>query len=164
VLTVDMNRANARRKGSAMFKNLLVPVDGHELSDTAMLNSIRLAHQLGASITAFVAEPTPPLPAVGRPASLVTLEHELHDARTARHASSVLQLFEARARSAGVPFSGHHKQAMHIPDAIAEAASEHGCDMIVMATHGRGPFGELMFGSNTKGVMSRTRLPLLVLH
>jgi nucleotide-binding universal stress UspA family protein len=36
--------------------------------------------------------------------------------------------------------------------------------MIVMVTHGRGPFGELLFGSRTKGVMARSKLPLLVLH
>jgi nucleotide-binding universal stress UspA family protein len=34
----------------------------------------------------------------------------------------------------------------------------------VMATHGRGAFGELLFGSHTKGVMAKTRLPLFVLH
>jgi nucleotide-binding universal stress UspA family protein len=147
-----------------MFRKLLVPVDGHELSDKAMLSSIELAQQLGASIAAFIAEPTPPLPAVGRPPSMVAMENDIHDARTARHAEEVLKAFEARARNAGVPFSGHYKQTMQVPEAIAEAATEHGCDMIVMATHGRGAFGELMFGSHTKSVMARTRLPLFVLH
>jgi nucleotide-binding universal stress UspA family protein len=33
-----------------------------------------------------------------------------------------------------------------------------------MATHGRGAFGELMFGSHTKRVMAASRVPLLVLH
>ena len=147
-----------------MFTNLLVPVDGHELSDKAMLDSIELACQLGASITAFIAEPMPPLPAVGRPASLVAMETDLHDARTARHATEVLKVFEARARNAGVRFSGHHKQTQGICEAIVAAAKEHGCDMIVMVTHGRGAFGELMFGSHTKGVMAKSQLPLLVLH
>jgi nucleotide-binding universal stress UspA family protein len=147
-----------------MFKKLLVPVDGHELSDKAMLDSIELAKQLGATITAFIAEPTPPLPAVGRPPAVVEMEYEQHDARTAKHAQYVLKTFEARARGAGVEFSGHYRQTPHIPDAIAEAAAEYGCDMIVMATHGRGAFGELMFGSHTKRVMARSKLPLLVLH
>jgi nucleotide-binding universal stress UspA family protein len=51
-----------------------------------------------------------------------------------------------------------------VEDAIASAAEEHGCDMIVMATHGRGVLGELLFGAHTKGVMARSKLPLLVLH
>ena len=33
-----------------------------------------------------------------------------------------------------------------------------------MATHGRGAFGDLLFGSHTKAVMARTKVPLLVLH
>jgi nucleotide-binding universal stress UspA family protein len=36
--------------------------------------------------------------------------------------------------------------------------------MIVMVTHGRGVFGELLFGSHTKKLLARTKLPLLVLH
>ena len=51
-----------------------------------------------------------------------------------------------------------------IDDAIAEAAAESGCDLIVMATHGRGVFGELLFGSHTKAVLARCKVPLLVLH
>lgn len=147
-----------------MYKKLLVPVDGAELSDKAMLGSIALAKQLGATITAFIAEPTPPLPAVGRPPGVMAAECELHDARTSRHAQGVLKVFETRARNAGVEFSGHHKQTTRIPDAIADAAREHDCDMIVMATHGRGAFGELIFGAHTKGVMAKSKLPLLVLR
>jgi nucleotide-binding universal stress UspA family protein len=147
-----------------MYRNLLVPVDGSELSDKAMLRSIELAQQLGAAITAFIVEPTLPLPAVGRPAALVAAEAEMHALQIAQHATDVLNMFEARARAAGVAFSGHYRQSPRIDDAIAEAATQLRCDMIVMATHGRGAFGELMFGSNTKRVMSASRVPLLVLH
>jgi nucleotide-binding universal stress UspA family protein len=157
---VDAHHPNHR----AMYRNLLVPVDGTELSEKAMLRSIELARQLGAAITAFIAEPTLPLPAVGRSAAIVMAENEQHDARIAQHAMEVLKVFEARARAAGVAFSGHYRQAPQIPDAIADAATEHHADMIVMATHGRGAFGELMFGSHTKRVMAASRVPLLVLH
>jgi nucleotide-binding universal stress UspA family protein len=51
-----------------------------------------------------------------------------------------------------------------VDSAIARAASELDCDMIVMATHGRGLFGELLFGSHTKSVLAKCTLPLLVLH
>jgi nucleotide-binding universal stress UspA family protein len=43
-------------------------------------------------------------------------------------------------------------------------AVEHGCDLLVMTTHGRGALSELLFGSHTKSVISRTTLPVLVLH
>lgn len=147
-----------------MYKKLLVPIDGRELCEHAIDRSIDLARQLGAEIAAFIAEPSLPLPAVGRPALVMLREAELHDVRTQRHAENVLSHFEARARDAGVGFSGHHLQSDRIDAAIASAAAEHGCDMIVMATHGRGPFGAMLFGSHTKGVMACSTLPLLVLH
>ena len=51
-----------------------------------------------------------------------------------------------------------------IDDAIVDAAHEYGCDLLVMATHGRGAFGELLFGSHTKTVITRSKLPVLVLR
>jgi len=51
-----------------------------------------------------------------------------------------------------------------VDDAIVRAAQEFGCDMVVMVTHGRGAFGELLFGSHTKNVLARCKVPLLVLH
>lgn len=147
-----------------MYKNLLVPVDGTELSPRAMRNSIELATQLGAAITAFVAEPLPPPAALGRRPSDLALESEWYDARAGRHAKQVLGSFEEQARAAGVTFSGHYVQTDRVSDAIATAAAEHQCDMIVMTTHGRGAFGELLFGSQTKQVMAQTKVPLLVLH
>lgn len=147
-----------------MFKHLLVPVDGTELADKAMRASIELAAQLGASITAFVAEPPVPLPPDGRSAMLVHQEAQQYLDLRRKHARNVLHRFSSWADEAGVGFDGHHVETDRIDEAIAEAAQAHGCDMIVMATHGRGVFGELLFGSHTKGVMARSKLPLLVLH
>jgi nucleotide-binding universal stress UspA family protein len=147
-----------------VYKKLLVPVDGGELTERAMAQSIALARQLGASITAFVVEPDMPLPNAGtRPIAYHRQLNE-HEARTDTHAHGLLSQFGARAQAAGVEFSGRHARTDQVDSAIAHAASELGCDMIVMATHGRGRFGELLFGSHTKSVLARSTLPLLVLH
>jgi len=76
----------------------------------------------------------------------------------------VLARFEAAAKEAGVPFSGYHDHVARIDRAIIAAAESQGCDMIVMVTHGRGAFGEFLYGSQTKAVLSASKLPLLVLH
>ena len=65
---------------------------------------------------------------------------------------------------AGVPFKGVFDQVPQVDHAIIEAAESQGCDMIVMVTHGRGAFGEFLFGSQTKAVLAGSKLPLLVLH
>ena len=57
-----------------------------------------------------------------------------------------------------------YAQAPRVDRAIIAEAEAQGCDLIVMVTHGRGAFGEFLFGSQTKAVLSGSRLPLLVLH
>ncbi len=147
-----------------MYQRLLVPVDGSELSDRGMAGSIALARQLGAAVIGFVAEPL--LAPVAGPHQLSVVEDEIkgHDAMTEAHAHEVLSRFEARAREAGVAFEGHYNQVPNVDRAIVAAAESHGCDMIVMVTHGRGAFGEFLFGSHTKAVLAGSKLPLLVLR
>jgi len=147
-----------------MYRHLLVPVDGGDLTERAIGGSIELAAQLGASITGFIAEPLAPLPAPGLPPSTMRDEVLEHDALTAAHAQEILGRFEQRARAAGVPFTGRHAQVPRVDRAIIEAAESLGCDMIVMVTHGRGAFGEFLFGSQTKAVLAGSKLPLLVLQ
>jgi nucleotide-binding universal stress UspA family protein len=147
-----------------MYKNLLVPVDGTDLSERAMRASIDLARQLGAAITGFVAEPDMPLPNVGTRPDAYPRQMNEHETRTDGHALDVLSRFGESARAAGVEFSGRHARTDQVDSAIARAAQELECDMIVMATHGRGLFGELLFGSHTKNVLSKSPIPLLVLH
>lgn len=146
------------------YKRLLVPVDGSELTDKAIVASIELAQQLGAAITGFVAEPMPPLPAGPRTMLLLEQEMREHDELAAAHAKPVLERFEAAANAAGVPFQGVFDQVPQVDQAIIRMAERQGCDMIVMVTHGRGAFGEFLFGSQTKAVLAGSKLPLLVLH
>ena len=87
-----------------------------------------------------------------------------HDAQVQAHAEKVLSRFEQLSRESGVPFHGLCMQSGNVDDAILEAAKEHHCDMIVMAKRDLGPFGDVIWGSHTKRLMSRTKLPVLVLH
>jgi nucleotide-binding universal stress UspA family protein len=147
-----------------MYRNLFVPVDGSVLSERAMVASIDLAKQLGAAITGFVVEPDAPLPTVGTQLPAYEKQTEQHIERTDTHAHKVLTHFELKAAEAGVAFTGLHARTDGVDRAIIEQAEQSGCDMIVMLTHGRGTLGELVFGSHTKNVLARSKLPLLILH
>ena len=147
-----------------MYQHLLVPLDGSELSERAAQSSLDLARKLGARITGFVVEPMPPLPSMGSNATVYSRDTDDHMKRTEAHARAVLAAFKAKADEHGVEFQAQFKRSDAVGDAIIEAATEFGCDLIVMVTHGRGAFGELLFGSHTKTVLSRSKLPLLVLH
>ena len=147
-----------------MYKRLLVPVDGGDLSDRAIPASLELARQLGATVVGFVAEPMPPIPSSPRNATLLRDELREHAATSRAHAQGVLVRFENAAREAGVPFEGWHDEVPRVHKAIIAAAESRSCAMIVMVTHGRGAFGEFLFGSQTKAVLSESQIPLLVLH
>ena len=147
-----------------MFTHLLVPVDGTELSERAAQASIELARKLGARMTAFVAEPLPPLPNMGTNPAVYARDSDAHLARTEQHAREVLDRIAVKAKEQGVECQGKFQRTDSVDAAIVAAAQEFGCDLIVMATHGRGAFGELLFGSHTKNVLAKSKLPLLVLH
>lgn len=147
-----------------MIKNLLVPLDGTPLTDRAMGESIALARQLGAAIVGFIAEPDMPLPGPGIQPRRYQQQAEAHAEATDTHAHGLLSQFGERAQAAGVPFSSRHVRTDQIDSAIARVAEELDDPMIVMVTHGRGAFAGLLFGSHTKAVMDRTKVPLLVLH
>ena len=147
-----------------MYKNILVPIDGSELAEHAVASSLELASALGASVTAFVAEPLPPAPTESVHAGTYAYEADQHRARTEAHAREVLSRFAARAAEKGVAFRGEFRRVPAVDEAIVEAAAEFGCDLVVMATHGRGLFGELLFGSHTKNLLARSKLPVLVLR
>jgi nucleotide-binding universal stress UspA family protein len=140
-----------RRWSEAMIERLLVPIDGEGFGERAFGPSLGLARQLGAAITGLIVEPFH--------STTPWTDGLLH-----AHARRVLARFEDSAREAGVPFHGIAVQASEVSDAILEAAGAHRCDMIVMVTHGRGVVSEVLWGSNTRRVMARTRLPVLVLH
>ena len=49
-------------------------------------------------------------------------------------------------------------------DGILEAVSDHGSDLIAMATHGRSGVGRFVLGSVSQRVLNRTRAPLLLIR
>jgi nucleotide-binding universal stress UspA family protein len=147
-----------------MYQHLLVPIDGSELSSHAVQSSLALAAKLGARVTGFVAEPMAPLPHMGTNVNTYTRETDEHNARTEAHARDALKRFSERAAELGVPFQGKFQRSDAVDDAIVAAAAEFDCDLIVMVTHGRGAFAELLFGSHTKNVLTHSKLPLLVLR
>jgi nucleotide-binding universal stress UspA family protein len=70
----------------------------------------------------------------------------------------------AAARAAGVPCETVTSMAGSPYEAIVDAAQKHGCDAIVMASHGRKGLNKLFLGSETQKVLAHTNLPVLVLR
>ena len=73
-----------------------------------------------------------------------------------------LAVIEAAARAAGVPYEGVHVLHDHPYEAILEVAKQRGCDLIVMASHGRRGIAALVLGSETHKVLTHGTIPTLV--
>ena len=89
---------------------------------------------------------------------------EEHRQRTEAHAREVLAKFGALAAEQGVPFEGRYSRTDAVDDAIVNTAEDAGCDLIVMASHGRRGLKRLLLGSETQQVLTHSSVPVLVLR
>jgi nucleotide-binding universal stress UspA family protein len=145
-----------------MFKHILIPTDGSELSKRAAEAGVALAKALGARVTGFHAEPAP-TPVVYD--DFIPVRHispETHAAASGRAARRYLAVIEAAAAKAGVPCETVHLTSEYPADAILDAARRRKCDVIFMASHGRSGFAALVLGSETQKVLTHAKIPVVV--
>ena len=131
-----------------MFKHILIPTDGSELTSKAILSGIALAKAVGAKVTGIT----------------VTVPSEVFadTKRTSAAAEQHLAEIKDAAVAAGVAYSVIHAEHEHPYQAIIDAATKIGCDLIVMASHGRRGVSALMLGSETVNVLTHCTVPVLV--
>lgn len=145
-----------------MFKHILVPTDGSQLSLETARRAVTFAKEAGASITFFYAKPDYPVAFYGEGALIDPTTPEKFTEMADRQAEEILAKVEALARDSGV---GCRKMAAvsDIPfQAIIDAASSAGCDLIFMASHGRRGISGLLLGSETQKVLTHSTIPVLV--
>jgi nucleotide-binding universal stress UspA family protein len=147
-----------------MYKHILLPTDGSALSDKAVAAAIKLAQLLGARITAFHAmEPFPLQGAYAAEASGVAeLQPELFAERSEEYAKRVLAAVASAAAAAKVQCATNHAISRSASQAIVEMARKEGCDLIVMASHGRRGLEGFLLGSETQKVLTHSSIPVLV--
>jgi nucleotide-binding universal stress UspA family protein len=143
-----------------MFKRILVPTDGSALSASAVDHAFAFAHEIGAELVVMtVTEPFHVFALSGdhpedTPASF---QHEVH-----RRAGLLLSDAQNKADARGLRCSTMQAENEHPHQAIIEAAEDTGCDLIIMASHGRRGVTALLLGSVTVKVLTHSKLPVLV--
>jgi nucleotide-binding universal stress UspA family protein len=143
-----------------MYKHVLLPTDGSELSATAVRAGIQFAKEIGARVTAL--HVTPPFHPVEMTPSVFTAHAEEHEAKSKESAQRALDQVTAAARTAGVSCTPVHRVSHSVYEAIIGLAAEAGCDLIFMASHGRRGVAALLLGSETSKVLTHSRIPVLV--
>ncbi len=144
-----------------MFQQILVPTDGSEMSNRAVQTAARLAKLTGAKLGALSVKEPFPYSALSE--IQPTPPQEFYDAQE-RAAQSRLSAAQDAARALGVQAEGATVEALHPWEAILDHAKSRGCDLIVMASHGRRGVGALLMGSETQKVLTHSTLPVLVIR
>jgi nucleotide-binding universal stress UspA family protein len=68
------------------------------------------------------------------------------------------------AKQAAVPCDTVQVRDVQPYQAIIATAADGGCDLIVMASHGRSGISAVVLGSVTNKVLTHTKIPVLVCH
>lgn len=148
-----------------MYRRILIATDGSRLSGKAVEEGIALARSVGASVVGFNARMPAMLPYYTEAAIVLPQKtEELLDKQSIDAAKRFLTKMEAIAKKAGVAFKGVHGVDVSPADAIIKTAGQEKCDLIVMASHGRRGVARLLLGSETSHVLTRARIPVLVVR
>jgi nucleotide-binding universal stress UspA family protein len=144
-----------------MYRTILVPLDGSPFAEHALPVALAVARRCGAAI--HLVDVTSPLSGAalesGVSLNVGELEKSLSD-RSQAYLDGTLARLRARI---DVPITGEVPFGDVVPK-LSELADSGRYDLVVMATHGRSPFGRFWLGSVADEMMHRTSLPLLLVR
>jgi nucleotide-binding universal stress UspA family protein len=148
-----------------MYKKILIATDGSELGSRAVAHGVKLAKELKVPVI---------LVTVTQQWSAMDIAHEAKLGRpnpiehfeemAAAWAKKNLDAAGEQAKAAGVTF-----ELVHVPDqtpaeGIIATAEKQGCELIVMASHGRRAVGRLVLGSQVSEVLAHSKVPALIVR
>lgn len=143
-----------------MFKHILIPTDGSELSRKAMREGTDFAASIKAQLTFLTT--LPPFKVFAANPMMVTDTKETYKRDVEKVARQRFEEAAEYARLKGVPALAQHVLAEHPFEAIIDAAKKYKCDLIFMASHGRKGIKGIVLGSETQKVLTHSKIPVLV--
>ena len=157
-----------------MIKKILVPLDGTSLAEKALPYAIRLAHQYDATLLLERVVPVNSFNmASSSPGSLPDINND-SDTDADREAVQDGEVYLARIKE--VITNVEHKLSLPLKqvqtmvgygravETISELVGLEKIDLIVMTTHGRNSFGELIIGSTATGVVQHSPVPVMLIR
>ena len=154
-----------------MYRHILISTDGSELAESAVTNGLSLAKSLGAKVTVIIIEE--PFNWLGVSKTKVQRSFTdvgafealaKHIEEIKKYAKGVLDGVADAAKQAGVSYDTVQVEDPQPYQAIIDTAANRGCDLIVMASHGRGGLSAVILGSVTNKVLTHTKVPVLVVQ
>jgi nucleotide-binding universal stress UspA family protein len=145
-----------------MFQNLIVPVDGSDVSMKSLKKIAELAKADNAKVTlVYVSDPLPPI-AYADSTMGVAFSDTQHKKACEAFAKRVLTKSADRLGK-DLRIDTRHVFHVNLFEGIIEAAKKAKGDVIVMASNKNTGLKGIMLGSETHAVIVHTKLPVLVL-
>ena len=143
-----------------MYKHILIATDGSDLANKALAHGLALAKALSAK--ASVVTVTEPYHVFAFEPQMVTDTRPDYEKHARQHAEAVLRTASKTATELGIDCNTVHTEGDDPFEAIIKTAGTQGCDLIVMASHGRRGISALLIGSQTVKVLTHSKIPVLV--
>ena len=145
-----------------MFKHLLVPVDGSDISKKALKKVAELAKADGAAVTlVYVSDSLPPMVYSDSTMGYGITQKD-HQKACEAYAKDVFTKSTA-ALGASSKAKTLHISNSNLSEGILDGAKKSKADVIVMASHKRTGITGMLLGSETHEVIVHSKLPVLVL-
>jgi nucleotide-binding universal stress UspA family protein len=143
-----------------LYKNILIPTDGSDLAGKAVEHGVAFAKEIGAKLT--VVTVTEPFAIFALAPSQLEYTRAEYDKQAKAYAQRVLAAVAEAAKLVGIACETVHLEREHVYEAIIDTAIAHGCDLILMASHGRRGVSAIVLGSETVKVLTHSKIPVLV--
>ncbi len=143
-----------------MFKHILLPTDGSELSRYTAERAVAFAKSAKARITAFYAKPIGTSENYGdfvEPEMLERLGE-----KSGRKAKEYLSFIKKLCKDADVECNAVAVTNDSPWEAIINAAEDNDCDLIFMSKHSRNGLSTFLVGSETNRVLTHSSIPVLI--
>ena len=147
-----------------MYKHLLIATDGSALSDRAVTKGVELAAQLGANVTfVTVSEMWSPSEMADRAKLGDGFGVENFEAALTESSRKILAAAGV-ASKAGVASDGVHVADKRPAEGVCAVAASSGCDLLVIATHGRRGLLQLWLGSQAMEIIAMSPVPVFIIR
>lgn len=143
-----------------MYKRILLPTDGSDASQHAIVAGVDFAKSVEAEVVAMTA--TPQFHTFTTDADMLEQTPEDYAQASRARGQRMLDEVAAVARNAGVTCTCIAVASDSPYEAIISTAREYRCDLIVMASHGRRGIKGLLLGSETQKVLVHSAIPVMV--
>jgi nucleotide-binding universal stress UspA family protein len=142
-----------------MYRHILIATDGSELAEKAVSVGLALAKGVGAKATAVTV--SEPWAAARTCHGSVAVPFDAYERAAGEAASKSLSAASNLARQLDVECATVHVKEQTV-DGILHVANSRGCDLIVMASHGRRGVSRLVLGSHASRVLALSSVPVLI--